>query len=109
NYTGTLYVATPALLRAFGIAPGQVSPDTDILTARAGLAGVPSLELLGQGDIVTHMNPPGHEVSETHLCPPRSCIARPRIQAATSPPAATSAPRTVITQHPALPLGHHLA
>src|SRR5439155_1152222 len=66
NYTGTLYVATPALLRAFGITPGQVSPDADILTTRAGLAGVPGLELLGQGDIVTHMNPPGHEVSETH-------------------------------------------
>jgi putative ABC transport system permease protein len=99
NYTGTLYVATPALLRAFGIAPGQVSPDTDILTARAGLAGVPGVELLGQGDIVTHMNPPGHEVSETHLCPPRSCIARPRIQTITSLPAGTSAPSTVITEH----------
>ncbi len=105
NYTGTLYVATPALLRAFGIAPGQVSPDTDILTARAGLAGVPGLELLGQGDIVTHMNPPGHEVSETHLCPPRSCIARPRIQAVTSLPAGTSAPSTVLTEHAVRALG----
>lgn len=108
NYTGTLYVATPALLRAFGIAPGQVSPDTDILTARAGLAGVPGLELLGQGDIVTHMNPPGHEVSETHLCPPRSCIARPRIQAVTSLPAGTSAPSTVITEHAVHALGEQL-
>jgi len=108
NYTGTLYVATPALLRAFGIAPGQVSPDTDILTARAGLAGVPGLELLGQGDIVTHMNPPGHEVSETHLCPPRSCIARPRIQAVTGLPAGTSAPSTVITEHAVRSLGEQL-
>ena len=108
NYTGTLYVATPALLRAFGIAPGQVSPDADILTARAGLAGVPDLELLGQGDIVTHMNPPGHEVSETHLCPPRSCIARPRIQTITSLPAGTSAPSTVLTEHAVRALGEQL-
>jgi putative ABC transport system permease protein len=108
NYTGTLYVATPALLRAFGIAPGQVSPGTDILTARAGLAGVPGLELLGQGDIATHMNPPGHEVSETHLCPPRSCIVRPRIQAVTSLPAGTSAPSTVITEHAVRALGEQL-
>jgi putative ABC transport system permease protein len=108
NYTGTLYVATPALLRAFGITSGQVSPDADILTARTGLAGVPHLELLGQGDIVTHMNPPGHEVSETHLCPPRSCIARPRIQTLTSLPAGTSAPSTVITEHAVRALGEQL-
>ena len=108
NYTGTLYVATPALLRAFGIAPGQVSPDADILTARAGLAGVPDLELLGQGNIVTHMNPPGHEVSETHLCPPSSCIARPRIQTITGLPVGTSAPSTVVTEHAVRALGEQL-
>jgi putative ABC transport system permease protein len=108
NYTGTLYVATPALLRAFGITPGQVSPDADILTVRAGLAGVPDLELLGQGDIVTHMNPPGHEVSETHLCPPGRCIARPRIQTVTSLPAGTSAPSTVITEPAVRALGEQL-
>ena len=108
NYTGTLYVATPTLLRAFGIAPGQVSPDADILTARAGLAGVPHLEVLGQGDIVTHMNPPGHEVSETHLCPPSSCIARPRIQTITGLPADTSAPNTVVTEHAVRALGEQL-
>jgi len=108
NYTGTLYVATPALLRAFGITPGQVSQDADILTARAGLAGVPGLELLGQGDIVTHMNPPGHEVSETHLCPPGSCIARPRIQTITGLPSGTSAPSTVLTEHAVRALGEQL-
>ena len=108
NYTGTLYIATPALLRAFGITPGQVSPDADILTARAGLAGVPNLELLGTGDIVTHMNPPGHEISETHLCPPGSCIAHPRIQTVTGLPAGTSAPSTVITEHAVRALSQQL-
>ncbi|HEX9623120.1 MAG TPA: hypothetical protein VF979_01975 [Streptosporangiaceae bacterium] len=108
NYAGTLYVATPALLRAFGIKPGQVSPDTDILTARTGLPSVPHLDLLGQGDIITHMHPAGHEVSETHLCPPGSCLANPRIQVMTSPPTGTSAPSTVITEHAVRALGQQL-
>jgi hypothetical protein len=86
--------------------PGQ--PDADILTARAGLAGVPHLEVLGQGDIVTYMNPPGHEVSETHLWPPRSCIARPQIQTITGLPAGTSAPSTVLTEPAVRALGEQL-
>ncbi|HEY3907910.1 MAG TPA: FtsX-like permease family protein [Streptosporangiaceae bacterium] len=108
NYAGTLYVATPALLRAFGIKPGQVSPDADVLTTRAGLPSVPDLELLGQGDIITHMQPVGHEVSETHLCPPSSCIAHPRIQVVTGLPAGTSAPSTIITEHAVRALGQQL-
>jgi putative ABC transport system permease protein len=99
NYGGTLYVATPALLHAFGIKPGEVSPDADILTARTGLPSVSRLELLGQGDIVTHMQPAGHEISETHLCPPGRCLAHPRIQVITGLPTGTSAPSTVITEH----------
>jgi putative ABC transport system permease protein len=54
------------------------------------------------------MNPPGHEISETHLCPPRSCIARPRIQTLTSLPAGTSAPSTVLTEHAVRALGEQL-
>lgn len=108
NYAGTLYVATPALLRAFGIKPGEISPDTDLLTARAGLPSVPHLDLLGQGDIITHMRPAGHEVSETHLCPSGSCLSHPRIQVITSLPSGTSAPSTVITEHAVRALGQQL-
>jgi putative ABC transport system permease protein len=108
NYGGTLYVATPALLRAFGIKPGQVSPRADVLTARTGLPAVPHLELLGQGDIITIMHPAGHEVSETHLCPPDSCLAHPRIQVITALPTGTSAPSTVITEHAVRALGQQL-
>jgi len=108
NYTGTLYVATPALLHDYGIKPSQLGPDTDILTSRAGLAAVPGLELLGQGDIVTHMNPPGHEVSETHYCPAASCAAHPKIRTFTSLPTGTSAPSTVITEHAVHTLGQQL-
>ena len=108
DYQGPLYVATPALLRDFGIKPSQIGPDTDILTSRAGLAAVDGLRLLGQGDVVTHMNPPGHEVSETHECPSASCAAHPKFQTITSLPTGTSAPSTLITEHAVRKLGQQL-
>jgi putative ABC transport system permease protein len=108
NYQGTLYVASPDLLRDFGISPSQVDPDADLLTSRAGLAGVPHLELLGQGSIVDHMQPPGHEISETHYCRPASCIADPKIQTVAGLPAGTSAPSTVITEHAVRALGQQI-
>ncbi len=36
SFSGELYVATPALLKAYGISPSEVHPDADILTMRAG-------------------------------------------------------------------------
>jgi putative ABC transport system permease protein len=38
SWSGPIYVATPQLLKAFGISPSQVSPDADILTMRPGLS-----------------------------------------------------------------------
>ena len=105
NYQGPLYVATPALLRAFGIGPGQVAPDTDILTTRAGLAAVPGLDLLGPGDVVSRYTPSGHEISESYRCVPGNCIVRPTIQTLAGLPTGTSAPNTVITEHAARALG----
>jgi putative ABC transport system permease protein len=105
NYQGPLYLATPALLRAFGIGPGQVAPDTDILTARAGLAAVPGLDLLGPGDVVSRYTPSGHEISESYRCVPGNCIVRPTIQTLAGLPTGTSAPNTVITEHAARALG----
>jgi putative ABC transport system permease protein len=105
NYQGPLYVATPALLRAFGIGPGQVAPDTDILTARAGLAAVPGLDLLGPGDVISRYTPAGHEISESYRCVPGNCIVRPTIQTLAGLPTGTSAPNTVITEHAARALG----
>lgn len=108
NYAGPLYVATPELFNALGIALNRIDPGADILTSRTGLSSVPHLELLGQGAIVTHMNPPGHEVSETHLCPPGSCLAHPKIQTVTQLPTGTSAPNTLITEHALHQLGQDL-
>ena len=41
HFTGTLYVATPQLLATYGIKASQISPGSDILTMRPGLAGLP--------------------------------------------------------------------
>jgi putative ABC transport system ATP-binding protein len=45
NFTGTVYVATPQLLAAYGIKASQIVPGTDILTMRPGLAGLPRMEM----------------------------------------------------------------
>jgi putative ABC transport system permease protein len=108
NYHGPLYVATDALLRDFGIKPNQINPDTDVLTARRGLASVSHLELLGQGDIVGDYTPDGHMLSESHRCPPKTCIADPKIQTLTKLPAGTSAPNTLITERSLRALGQQL-
>ena len=38
-FTSSLYVATPSLLSHYGIEPGEVDPDADVLTARTDLGG----------------------------------------------------------------------
>jgi len=91
NFTGTVDVATPQLLAAYGIKASQIAPGTDILTMRPGLAGVPHLEMTwsttqspGQGPPCTLSN---------------DCLANPVIQTVSSLPGGTSAPNTVITQY----------
>ena len=97
HFTGTLYVATPRLLAAYGIKASQISPGSDILTMRPGMAGLPRL-FMSWGN-----NP---------ACPPgQACLTRPVIQAIGGLPSGTSAPNTVITEqavsryHLALSLG----
>jgi putative ABC transport system permease protein len=68
---GGLYVATPALLARYGIQAGDIDPSTDVLTARADLAGT------------------------TLLYGPRQ-TAEPRIQPAKLP-AYGSGPNTLLT------------
>ena len=46
NWASSVYVATPQLLRAFGIMPSQVSPTADILTMRPGLSTLSKMQLL---------------------------------------------------------------
>lgn len=89
NFSGTVYVATPALLAGYRIRPSQIGPRTDILTMRPGLASAPDMQL------TTCQSPP---VSTT-TCPAATTISDPVIQTFSSLPSGTSAPNTVITVH----------
>ena len=46
QFNGTVYVATPELLHAFGIKLLQIDPDADILTMRPGLATISGMQLV---------------------------------------------------------------
>jgi putative ABC transport system permease protein len=85
NFSGTLYVATPALLADYGIKPSQIDPDADILSMRPGLGSLPNMQLL-YGDLG---NPQANP----------SAAGNPKIQQIAGLPSGTSAPNTVITTH----------
>ena len=103
NFSGQLYVATPQLLKAFGITASEVDPSADILTMRPGLSGLSLMQLTysnanGKGG----GGPPpdgGNQSDNTYPCTPGSCVANPKIQEVGALPAGTSAPNTVITEH----------
>jgi putative ABC transport system permease protein len=101
DFTGTVYVATPQLLAAYGITAGQIAPGTDVLTMRPGMASLPHMELAwgnyglqqGRGGLV-------HKDSQLPSCALNSdCLASPRMQTVSSLPSGTSAPNTVITEY----------
>jgi putative ABC transport system permease protein len=92
NWDGAVYVATPQLLRAYGITAAQASPDADLLTSRPGLSSVTKMQLEYGAD---KFGPPG----SNSPCPPSSCLANPKIQEVSALPSGTSAPNTVITEH----------
>jgi putative ABC transport system permease protein len=92
NWGGTVYVATPQLLHAYGITAAQVRPDADILTMRPGLSGLTEMQLQYGA---YKAGPPG----PGSPCPPGSCLANPAIQEISALPSGTSAPNTVITEH----------
>ena len=49
SWSGPVYLATPQLLRAFGISPAQVNPAAEILTMRPGLSGLSKMQLVYGG------------------------------------------------------------
>ena len=96
SWSGQIYVATPQLLKAFGISQSQVNPDADILTMRPGLSTM-SLMQLTYGN--HGFRPGGPDGNNAWPCPPGSCIANPPIQEISQLPSGTSAPNTVVTEH----------
>jgi putative ABC transport system permease protein len=102
-FSGPVYVATPALLRAFGISPGEVSPSADVLTMRPGFAGISRMQVIyGSYFEQSGPNPPDQN---SWPCPRTSCLAGPVMQTVGALPSGTSAPNTVITEHAVQALG----
>jgi putative ABC transport system permease protein len=98
QFNGQLFVATSALLKAFGINPSTIDPKADILTMRPGLSGISNMQLqYGNGGV----GPPGQiePGSVSTPCPATSCLANPVIEEVGALPGGTSAPNTVITEH----------
>ena len=86
-------MATPQLLKAFGISQSEINPNADFLTARPGLSTV-SLMQLTYGKRKN-----GPSGNGQWPCPAGSCIANPPIQEVSQLPSGTSAPNTVVTEH----------
>ena len=86
---GLLWVATPALLKAFGISPSQLNPAAEVLTARAMLPSSGNLILVSGSYLAQPPNTP---------CPVGLCIQNPVVQEVGKLPAGTSVPNTVITE-----------
>ena len=95
NFNGALYVATPQLLRSYGVT--GVDPRSLVLTMRPGLDTTPHLQLIYGHYFSKGAGAPGGPTS--FPCPAGSCVADPAIQHVGSLPSGTSAPNTVITEH----------
>jgi putative ABC transport system permease protein len=83
SWSGAVYVATPQLLKAFGITPSEINPNADVLTSRPGLSGVAGIQFGYGGN-----GPSG----------PSGSIS-PVIEEIGALPSGTAAPNTVITEH----------
>ncbi len=100
SWSGPVYVATPQLLRAFGIDAAQVSPTADILSMRPGLSGISRMQLVyGRLGIGRGPQSTTNGQGAAYPCPNSACVANPVIQEVSGLPSGTSAPNTVITEH----------
>jgi putative ABC transport system permease protein len=100
QWDGQIYVATPQLLRAFGITQSDVNPNADVLSSRPGLSGVSGLVLnyTSGGKSGAGPDAPGGGPSEDCTAA-AGCRSNPVIQQVGALPSGTSAPNTVITEH----------
>ena len=101
QWDGPIYVATPQLLKAFGITSSEIDPNADILSSRPGLASVSSLVFNygANGKGASSPLAPGGGSSQARCTAATRCLARPVIQEIGALPRGTSAPNTVITEH----------
>jgi putative ABC transport system permease protein len=104
QFGGQVYVATPQLLKAFGIKASAINPSADILTMRPGLSGISKMQLVYGQYFSPRSVSPGHPGgngpgAQSYPCPKSDCLANPVIQEVSGLPSGTSAPNTVITEH----------
>jgi putative ABC transport system permease protein len=102
QWDGQIYVATPTLLRSYGINPSSIPSNVDILSSRPGLAGT-GVQLTygssgGGGKGGGGFQGLGAGGNNTNACQPGSCVAKPLVQEESQLPTGTSAPNTLITE-----------
>jgi putative ABC transport system permease protein len=94
-------VATPSLLRAYGINPSTIASNVDVVSSRPGLDGS-GVQLTWNGGGGKGGPPqtfgPGGNGSNTNECTPNQCLAHPVVQEEGQLPQGTSAPNTLITE-----------
>ncbi len=101
NFSGQIYVATPQLLKAFGIPASDVDPNADILTMRPGLASVSNMDMFYGPESINAgpgNGPNGQGGSSASPCPVGQCVAEPPMQTIGALPSGTSAPNTVVSE-----------
>ena len=108
QWNGVIYVAAPALLRAYGINPSSIPSNVDVLSSRPGLAGSGvQLTYGGGGKGGGQLVGPGSGggpggggpgPGNANTCNPGGCIAHPVVLEESQLPTGTSAPNTVITE-----------
>jgi putative ABC transport system permease protein len=99
QFGGQVYVATPQLLRAFGINPSQINPKADFLSMRPGLSSLSLMQATFGNDGSSSKFGPPPSGPNPFPCPRSSCVANPVIQEVSALPSGTSAPNTVVTEH----------
>ena len=97
SYSGPLYVATPQLLRDFGIKKSDGEANAEILSMRPGFSALANMQIVyGNYFSGSKGGPSGNSAWP---CPKSECLANPTMQEVSALPAGTSAPNTVITEY----------
>jgi putative ABC transport system permease protein len=95
SFNGMVYVATPQLLKSFGISQSQINPRADFLTAIPGLDTLSHMQMVFGNDAGAG----GPGIGSTLPCPVSSCLANPVIQYLPQLPSGVHGPNTLATEH----------